>query len=70
MKTKLEKLDSEKSKGDYSWTKEREAEIKEAKLKSKSATGNYTGLRVLDKIGNNTSDTLGIPKVDDKQNKK
>ena len=70
MKTKLEKLDNEKSKGDDSWTKEREAEIKEAKLKSKSATGNYTGLRVLDTIGNNTSDTLGIPKVDDKQNKK
>lgn len=70
MKTKLQELDKEKNKEKGSKTQEREAEIKEAKLKSKQATGNYTGLRVLEKVGNNTTEVLQDLGIEDKKENK
>ena len=70
MKTKLEKLDNEKNKTRGSESRKREGEVNKAILKSKSATGNYTGLRVLEKVGDNSTEVLQDLGIEDKKENK
>jgi hypothetical protein len=60
-------LDNEKKKGEGSKSGEVAAAVKEAKEEAKSTTGQSTMLRVFEKVGNDTSDVLGIEKVNSKR---
>jgi hypothetical protein len=60
-------LDNERSKVDGSVSNQVALKIKEGKNTVDSLTGSSTALRVLEKIGDDTNDVLGIEKVNNKK---
>ena len=62
-------LENEKIKGKDSKAKGVTDNIEESKLKAKSLIGESTLARVLDKIGNDTGEIIGIPKDNNKKSK-
>lgn len=70
MQNKLRELENEKNEVDGSVTKDRKTDTKNKKPQFKGATGNYTPLRVLQKIGDNSSEVLEDLGIEDKKGNK
>jgi hypothetical protein len=65
----VQNLENEKVHGDKSKSSEVSEEIDKGKEKFDSLTGNFTGLRVLRELGNDTGEIVGIERDDNKKSK-